>query len=147
MINPVSKKHALLFNRQQGAVSLSLIAYLLIGLGLIMVAWTMLTAGLSTKVSLIGQGKPVIAIFYSSHHDESVNLKESFKQLREEYSETVEFVKIDVRSPNGINFNQHTPIQPGIALYFNGAGEQIYTLHAPQEVAAITESIKHNFGI
>ncbi|MBL1260790.1 MAG: hypothetical protein COB33_009710 [Thiotrichaceae bacterium] len=107
----------------------------------------MLPPGLSTKVSLIGQGKPVIAIFYSSHDSISVNLKDGFKQLREEYLETVEFVKINVRSPNGINFNQHTPIKAGMALYFNGAGEQIYILHAPQEVAAISESIKHNFDI
>jgi len=35
----------------------------------------------------------------------------------------------------------------GTALYFNGAGEQIYELHGPQDVATIAESIKLHFGI
>jgi len=147
MINPVNKKYTLSFNRQWGAVSLSLIAYLLVGVGLIIAAWTMLPSGLSTKVSLIGQGKPVIAIFYSGHDIISEDFRDNFKQLREEYSESVEFVKINVGSPNGINFNQHTPVSVGTALYFNGAGEQIYELHGPQDVATIAESIKLHFGI
>jgi len=147
MINPVSNKFLLSLNRQRGIARLSLIAYLLAGVSLIVIAWTMLPPGLSTKVSLIGQGKPVIAIIYNNNDSSSEDLKDNFKQLLNEYLETVEFVKINIRSPNGIRFNQHTPIKAGMALYFNGAGEQVHILYGPQDVATISESIKHNFDI
>jgi hypothetical protein len=147
MDKAVTKEFRPVWQRQKGEVTRTLMISLLAIVGLVAALWMMLPSSFTTDVTRIGQGTPVVALIYDGSDSVSINMKYGYKKLRKVYQPNVEFMLINVRSPTGIDFLQKTNAQPGTALYYNAEGDRIHLEQGPKDVAALSESIKTQFGI
>ena len=135
-------------HRQKGAMSKQLVGGLLVIFGLVVSIWAVLPSTFTPNTDLIGQGKPVILVVYDSGDDVSANLKYGYQKISAPYEDSVEFVLVNVLSPNGIRFlATHDKATVGTALYYDAEGKQLMVLHGPKDVTALDESIKTTFGL
>ncbi len=133
--------------RQQGAINKRLKIGLFIFAGVFITIWAIISSSFSSDTKRIGQGKPVIAMIYEGGDSASVNLRYGYKKLRAEYEDSIEFLLINIHSPNGLHFLQDTDAKAGTALYYDAKGKQLLVMEGPKDVATLGESIKTTFGL
>lgn len=133
--------------RQKGAISKRLMVIGFLIFALIAGAWTYISLGFSSDVKKIGQGKPIVMIMFAYSDDASANLKYGYKKIRGKYEDKVEFLLVNIHSPNGLRFLQHTKVKAGTALHYDGEGNLLLELAGPKDVATLDESVKTTFKL
>ncbi len=133
---------------QSGGTKLNIVIGLFIAAALFIVSLAIFPPTYSTDLTLIGQGKPAIAIVYDVEDGYSVELKKNFSAVRDDndYEDLLEFLIIDVRSPNGRDFLRKNPATQGSALFYSGAGEKVLVIEGPREASVLRDSIQQAFG-
>ena len=133
--------------RQLGAVKPSLLATIAAAVGILIFAWYMLPQGYSTDTSLVGKGKPAIAIIYDSGNAASDELMASFNQVRGEFEAQVEFLIVDVDAPGGRQFANANAVATTSALFFSSDGRRIAVLYSPQKATVLNQMIRQKFSL
>jgi len=133
--------------RQKGAISKRLMIFGFLALAIMAGAWAYISAGFSSDVKKIGQGKPAVVIMFAYSDDASANLKYGYKKIRGKYEDSVEFLLVNIHSPNGLRFLQHTKVKAGTALHYDGEGKLLLELIGPKDVVTLEESVKTTFKI
>jgi len=131
---------------QIGALKQNLIAALLVISGLILLVWSMLPPSYNTDLSVIGKGKPVIAVIYDNENEVSLRLMEAYNTIRHNYEHQIEFIAIDKNSPQGQPFLIKNNILSANAVYYSASGERILNIHGPKEAAELVLSIQQTFN-
>ncbi len=136
-----------LMKYQTGALRQNLLAALLVVVGLLFLVWSMLPSAYNTDLTLIGSGKPVVAVVYDNDNEVSLRLMEAFNGIRDNYAGVLEFVAIDKGAPDGQRFLIENRITSANVVYYSAEGEQLLTLYGPKEVAELTSSIEQTFKL
>lgn len=147
MFNPRINNPAFSMRHQTGALTQNLIAIVLIISGLVVVFLSMLPPSYNTDPSVIGQGKPVIAVIYDNASDVSLRLAEAFNVIRADYEGLLEFIAIDVNTPIGQQFLITHKVASANALYYSAEGKRVFVLHGPREATELRESIQQTLGL
>lgn len=104
-------------NRQTGSVRSSLITVGTIII-LLVIAFTLLPEGYNTDLSLIGKGGNVAVLAHSKDSVQSLNLMNLVSKVRGDYRNKINFLLVDVNSPEGRTFMQkQQQIQTGLLLF------------------------------
>lgn len=136
-----------LCHAQRGALKHNLLAMLLVLAGLAAFAWSVMPPLYSTDLSLVGKGKPVVVMTYDNDNVASMNLVESFNQLRDQYQGQVEFVMADMSIAAGEEFADMHRVSSATAIFFAANGERKSTFYGPREPAVFAQAIHQDFGL
>lgn len=134
-------------HRQQGAIHKRLKIGLIVVAGVFIALWAIISSSFSSDTDRIGKGTPVIAMIFQGGDSASVNLRYGYKKLYAEYEDSIEFLLINIESPNGLHFLQNTEAKAGTAIYYDAEGSQLLVIEGPKDVATLGESIKTTFGL
>ena len=132
---------------QTGALKHNLLVIALIAIALVSVIWFIMPASFSTDLSLIGQGKPAVAIIYDLDDARSQKLMESFNQIRHAYEDQVEFLVVDLGAPQGRQFAQTQATTSAGAHFFSSEGKKLLVLEGTHEIDALKKALKQAYGI
>ncbi len=132
---------------QTGALKYNLLAISLIAVSLVTLIWLVMPASFSTDLSLIGQGKPAVAIIYDVDDGRSQKLMESFNQIRQTYEDQVEFLVVDLGAPQGRQFAQvHATTSAG-AHFFSSEGKKLLVVEGTHDIDALKKALNQAYGI
>ncbi len=143
----VNKHPIALMKCQRGALKQNLLAALLVVMGLFLLVWSMLPPSYNTDLTLIGSGKPVVAVVYDNDNAVSLRLIEAFNSIRDNYTGVLEFIVIDKAAPDGQRFLIENKISSANAVYYSAEGDRLLSLYGPKEVAELVTSIEQTFKL
>lgn len=96
-------------------------------------------AGISTDLSGIGQGKPVLVLTRDIHYLGGAEVLEYLKQLNPEYQTRLEMRIAHQGQPDGQAFANRYSTYDGDLVLLNGAGEEIGRLQQPGNLQAVRQ--------
>ncbi|MDX1335194.1 MAG: hypothetical protein R3312_05375 [Gammaproteobacteria bacterium] len=115
------------------AITLSLVA--LLGLGYILT--TVIGKPISTDLSVIGSGKPVLVLVYQNHSPTGGEALNSLSQVMNDYDSRLEFVVADIGIPQGQAFASQYQMVDGQAMFLDQAGQPMRVTGIPSDESAL----------
>jgi hypothetical protein len=115
------------------AIAASLVA--VVGLGYLLA--TVIGKPVSTDLSIIGKGKPVLVLAYQNHSPTSIEALNSLNQVRNVYESRYEFVVVDLGVPQGRAFASRSLMVEGQAIFLNQDGEPLLVTGIPADEQAL----------
>jgi len=115
------------------AIAASLVA--VVGLGYLLA--TVIGKPVSTDLSIIGKGKPVLVLAYQNHSPTSIEALNSLNQVRKVYESRYEFVVADLGVPQGRAFASRSRMVEGQAIFLNQDGEPLLVTGIPADEQAL----------
>ena len=85
-------------------------------------AWYMFGHGMSSDLSVIGEGKPVLVLVYENHSPTSMQAFDRLRALRGDFEGQLKFRLAPVGTPEGEAFMQRFDAPQGSAVVFDGQG-------------------------
>lgn len=101
----------------------------LIGLAYLLV--TGIGKPISTDLSVIGQGKPVLVLVYENYSPRSADAFERLRQVMDDYEPRLGFVVADLGVPQGRAFADRYQLVNGQALFLKQDGEPLQAMNVP----------------
>lgn len=147
MLNHRIGRRGFSVRRQAGALKQNLIAIPLVLAALGAMVWALLPASYGTDLTLIGKGKPVIAVIYDNENGASLKLMDNYNEIRGDYGDQIVFLAVDVNAPAGREFLIRQQVGSADALYYSPSGEKLFVLHGPHDGAYLKNTINKVFGI
>jgi thioredoxin-like negative regulator of GroEL len=110
------------------SVILTLLA-VLVGIGYVV---TLLAVRpMSTDLSVVGQGKPVLVLVYENHSPSSIDALDRLKQVRTDYEARLAFVVADQGTPDGQAFAGRYGLSQTHAMLLRSNGEPVVVMTIP----------------
>jgi len=132
---------------QKNHIIKKLLIILFAGIVILAFASAMLPKGYNTDTTIIGKGKPAIAIIYDANNAGSDHIMETVTQVRGEFESQVEFIIVDINAPGGQEFANTNAVAAPSALLLSHQGERITVVYPPQEAAALNKTIRRAFNL
>ncbi len=103
----------------------------LIGLGYLL----MVGVGkpVSTDLSVIGEGKPVLVLVYENYSPRSTDALSRLQQVMDDYEPRMAFVVADLGVPQGRAFASRHQLESGQAVFLKPDGEPLQALNIPTD--------------
>ena len=120
-------------------IAASIIA--LAGLGYLLT--TVIGKPISTDLSVIGKGKPVLVLVYQNHSPTGGEALNRLSQVRNDYDSQFDFVVADLGVPQGRAFASRYQMVDGQAMFLNQDGEPLQITGIPadqQELRRLLDS-------
>ena len=115
------------------AIAASLVA--VVGLGYLLT--TVIGKPVSTDLSVIGKGKPVLVLVYQNHSPTGGEALNSLNQVRSDYESRYDFVVADLGVPQGRAFASRYQMVDGQAMFLNQDGEPLLVTGIPADERAL----------
>lgn len=109
------------------AVPAALLA--VIGLGYLLVVGV--GKPVSTDLSVIGQGKPVLVLVYENYAPRSTDALSRLQQVMDDYQAQLAFVVADLGVPQGRAFADRHQLAGGQALFLSHDGKPLQAMNIP----------------
>ena len=93
-------------HKQVGAASTTKLVIIFAICGVLAFAVTLLPKGFKSDLSLIGQGTASLVLVHDKNYVGSIQMMELMNKVRSDYKETVEFLAVDIATPEGQRFSQ-----------------------------------------
>ena len=107
------------------------------------VVWMQLpTAGYSTDLSRVGQGRPALVLAFDSNFTGGMGVMELMNDIRDDYEGRVHFLVAHLATPQAREFASRHGAADGTVLLFAGNGERIGTLHQPQSAEELRQALR-----
>ncbi len=87
----------------------------------------------STDLSVIGQGKPVLVLVYENYSPRSTDALSQLNQVMDDYQQRLAFVIADVGVPQGRAFADRHRLASGQALFLKPDGEPLQAMNIATE--------------
>lgn len=115
----------------------------LISIGLIgWVMWTYLgVKPISTDLTVIGQGKPVVVLVYESYAPAGLEAMERLNHVRSDYEPDIKFRVAHIGTPEGDLFVRRHEAFDGVMVLFDAKGEVVRVTMVPQPVELLREEL------
>ncbi|KDE40020.1 MAG: hypothetical protein ACK4L8_07835 [Nitrincola lacisaponensis] len=119
-------------------LSIALISTGLIG----WVMWTYLgVKPISTDLTVIGQGKPVVVLVYESYAPAGMEAMERLNRVRSDYEPDIKFRVAHIGTPEGDLFVRRHEAFDGVMVLFDALGEVVRVTMVPQPVELLREEL------
>ena len=115
------------------AIAASLTA--VVGLGYLLT--TVIGKPVSTDLSVIGKGKPVLVLVYQNHSPTGGEALNRLNQVRNDYESQYDFVVADLGVPQGSAFASRYRMVDGQAMFLNQDGEPLLVTGIPADEQAL----------
>lgn len=110
--------------------------------------WSRLPQGsYPTDLSPIGQGQAVLVLAMDSHYLDGAAVMNLLHGLRDDFAGSVHFVVASLSLPNGRAFAQQHQAGDGTVVLFDGTGQRVAVLHAPQSQDEVRQALKQALGL
>ncbi|MCW8936078.1 MAG: hypothetical protein OQK98_15300 [Gammaproteobacteria bacterium] len=96
----------------------------------------------STDLSVIGQGKPVLVLAYESFSPNGVEALNSLQQVRHDFDSRLDFVVADLGTPQGRGFASRYKLANGQALFLNQNGQPLRVINIPADEHELRRSLE-----
>ena len=109
--------------------------------------WSQLPKGsYPTDLSRIGQGQAVLVLAMDGNYQAGAAVMHLMHGLRREYADAVHFVAAPLARPEGQAFARRHQAADGTVLLFDGSGQRVAVLHAPQTEDELRQALRQAFG-
>jgi hypothetical protein len=115
------------------AIAASLAA--VVGLGYLLT--TVIGKPVSTDLSVIGNGKPVLVLVYQNHSPTGGEALNRLSQVRSDYDSRYDFVVADLGVPQGRGFASRYQMVDGQAMFLSQDGEPVLVTGIPADEQAL----------
>lgn len=95
-----------------------------------------------TDLSRIGQGTPAIVVARDISFVAGYEVMDLLDQMRPEYAERVEFLAVNLGSPEGQQFAQRHGMRDGSVVLFSGDGNRVGAVHTPRTEREVRELLQ-----
>ena len=108
--------------------------------GMATVAWTQLPrTGISTDLSVIGQGRPALVLTRDSNYLGGAEVLEKLNTIQSQYAQRVQFRIAHLGEPVGRAFAETYQTQDGDLTLFDEDGQQLGGLVQPKSIERIEQ--------
>ncbi len=114
-------------------------------LGIVAIAVSLLPRGFSEDTSLIGKGSNIVVLFYDPFTTVSMDNMYAMDALRGEYDGRVKFIVADKNVPQGVEFTRLYGVNSSALVFFAPNGEKISIFYNPQNAESLRENINKAF--
>ena len=105
-------------------------------------AWYMLGHGMSSDLSVIGEGRPVVVLVYENHSPTSMQAFDRLRAVRGNFEGRVEFRLAPVGTPEGEAFMQRFDAPQGSAVVFDDQGGLVERWLVPVDQQVLIERLE-----
>ena len=131
-----------MFNSQKGsAIRTSLITLAVIAILLVLIV-AKLPKGYSDDLSKIGQGKNIVVLIHNKESTTSLTLVSYLDQVRGDYSDTLEFLMLDMQSPEGARFAQSLRLRGATLVPYLADGKRLDPIFGIENVDDLRTKLK-----
>ena len=109
------------------------------------VAVSLLPRGFSDDISLIGKGTNALVLIHDNNILQSGETMVAMNAVRDEYAERLEFIVVDIKTPEGKVFSDRYSLQPAALVFFSANGEIRQTLYSPQTGESLRQELNRIF--
>ena len=129
-------------HKQVGAASTTKLVIIFAICGVLAFAVTLLPKGFKSDLSLIGQGTASLVLVHDKNYVGSIQMMELMNKVRSDYKETVEFLAVDIATPEGQRFSQQQQAGAIDLVVFGADGQKrnvlsggclLYTSPSPRD--------------
>jgi len=86
---------------------------------------------ISTDLSVIGQGKPVLVLAYENYSPSGGDALNRLRQVRSDYDSRLDFVVVDLGTPQGSAFANRYQLTDGRAVFLKQDGQSLRVTSIP----------------
>ena len=104
-------------------------------------AWYMVGHGMSSDLSVIGEGKPVVVLVYENHSPNSMQAFDRLRAVRGDFEGQLAFRMAPVGTPEGEAFMQRFDTPQGAVVVFDGRGVLLDRWPVPYEEEVLRERL------
>lgn len=108
-------------------------AFIVALLGLGYFSLTAVGKPISTDLSLIGQGKPVLVLVYENYSPTGADALDRLNQVKGDYASRLDFVIADLGVPEGRAFARRYQLTNGQAMFLKQDGEPLRATYIPED--------------
>lgn len=109
--------------------------------------WSQLPKGsYPTDLSRIGQGQAVLVLAMDGNYQTGASVMHLLHGLRREFDGTVHFMAAPLALPEVQRFARQHQAGDGTVLLFDGSGQRVAVLHAPQTEDELRQALQQAFG-
>ncbi len=109
------------------------------------VAVSLLPRGFSEDTSLIGKGTNALVLVHDNNILQSGETMVAMNEVRDEYTERLELIVADIKTPLGKTFADRYGLQPTALVFFAANGEVLQTLYSPQTGESLRQELNNIF--
>jgi hypothetical protein len=96
---------------------------------------------MSTDLSVIGQGKPVLVLAYENFSPVGGDALNRLKQVRSDYESRLDFVVADLGTPQGRAFANRYQLVDGRAVFLQQDGQAVQVIGIPADEGELRERL------
>ena len=100
----------------------------------------------STDLSVIGQGKPVLVLAYENFSPTSGEALDSLREVRAEYEPRMQFVVADLGTPQGRAFADRFGVDDGQTVFLKPDGQVLLVTRIPSDEQALRTLLDHKLA-
>ena len=91
----------------------------------------------STDLSVVGQGTPVLVLAYENFSPTSGEALERLREVRAEYDSRLQIVVADLGTPQGRAFARHFGVGDGQTVFLDPAGQAVSVARVPDDAQVL----------
>ena len=88
---------------------------------------------ISTDISIIGQGKPVLVLVYENYSPTGGDALNRLRQIRSDYDSRLDFAVADLGAPQGSAFAHRYKLVNGQAMFLKQDGQPLGITNIPED--------------
>ena len=88
---------------------------------------------ISTDLSVIGQGKPVLVLAYENYSPAGGDALNRLREVRSDYDSRLDFVVVDLGTPQGRAFASRYQLADGQAVFLKQDGQPLEVTNIPAD--------------
>ena len=88
---------------------------------------------ISTDLSVIGQGKPVLVLAYENYSPAGGDALNRLREVRSDYDSRLDFVVVDLGTPQGRAFANRYQLADGQAVFLKQDGQPLEVTNIPAD--------------
>ena len=109
------------------------------------VAVSLLPRGFSEDTSLIGKGTNTLVLIHDNNILQSGETMAIMNEVRDEYTDRLEFIVADIKTPAGKTFADKYGLQPTALVFFSANGDNLLTLYSPLTGESLRQKLNKVF--
>lgn len=136
-----------MYNTQQGFARQSSLVTIVIMIALLAFVISKLPQGYSNDISKIGKGTNVTVLVHNKGDVSSLNTMALLDGIRNDYSGQIEFLVMDIETPEGKIFTQQQQIYTSALVLFSPEGKRIKVLMGIKDADNLRIALEQTFHI